>query len=85
MRLIWILCVSYLFSSSVYAKHTWVASGIALYDSRGNLWRFSETHNIQLYDVETPWMVAETLYDQTVWSLSCNGLFKRRAFIYEVG
>jgi hypothetical protein len=54
----------------VYAKRTlhidedtWGASVIDHYDTRGNLWKLSEAHNIQFYDVDTPWMVAETLYD----------------------
>lgn len=54
----------------VYAKRTmyidedtWGASVIDHYDSRGELWKLSEAHNIQFYDVDTPWMVAETLHD----------------------
>lgn len=54
----------------IYAKRTffidedtWGASVIDQYDGRGELWKLSEAHNIQFYDVDTPWMVAETLYD----------------------
>jgi hypothetical protein len=54
----------------IYAKRTffidedtWGASVIDHYDGRGELWKLSEAHNIQFYDVDTPWMVAETLYD----------------------
>ncbi|NRA70564.1 MAG: DUF1329 domain-containing protein [Gammaproteobacteria bacterium] len=44
-------------------EDTWGASVIDHYDGRGELWKLSEAHNIQFYDVETPWMVAETLFD----------------------
>ncbi|MBA6415830.1 DUF1329 domain-containing protein [Colwellia sp. 6M3] len=54
----------------IYAKRTffidedtWGASVIDQYDGRGELWKLSEAHNIQFYDVDTPWMVAETLHD----------------------
>lgn len=54
----------------IYAKRvfyidedTWGASVIDHYDGRGDLWRMSEAHNIMFYDVDTPWMVAETLFD----------------------
>ncbi len=57
-------------SRHIYAKRTffidedtWGASVIDQYDGRGKLWKLSEAHNIQFYDVDTPWMVAETLYD----------------------
>jgi hypothetical protein len=54
----------------IYAKRTfyidedtWGASVIDHYDGRGELWRLSEAHNVMFYDVDTPWMVAETLHD----------------------
>jgi len=54
----------------IYAKRTfyidedsWSAAVIDQYDSRGVLWKLSEGHNIQFYDVNTPWMAAETLHD----------------------
>ncbi len=54
----------------IYAKRTffidedtWGASVIDQYDGRGELWKLSEGHNIQFFDVNTPWMVAETLHD----------------------
>lgn len=54
----------------IYAKRTffidedtWGASVIDQYDGRGELWKLSEAHNIQYYDVNTPWMVAETIHD----------------------
>jgi hypothetical protein len=54
----------------IYAKRTffidedtWGASVIDQYDGRGELWKLSEAHNIQFYDVDTPWIVAETLHD----------------------
>ncbi|MBT4884395.1 MAG: DUF1329 domain-containing protein, partial [Glaciecola sp.] len=54
----------------IYAKRvffidedTWGASVIDHYDGRGDLWRVSEAQNVMFYDVDTPWMVAETLYD----------------------
>ena len=54
----------------IYAKRTffivedtWGASVIDHYDGRNELWRMSEGHNVMFYDVDTPWMVAETLHD----------------------
>jgi len=54
----------------IYAKRTffidedsWGAAVIDQYDARGELWKLSEGHNIQFYDVNTPWMAAETLHD----------------------
>lgn len=57
-------------SRHIYSKRTlfidedsWGASVIDHYDNRGQLWKMAEAHNIQFYDVDTPWMVAETLHD----------------------
>lgn len=54
----------------IYAKRTfyidedsWSAAVIDQYDIRGELWKLSEGHTIQFYDVNTPWMAAETLHD----------------------
>ncbi|GAB2703107.1 DUF1329 domain-containing protein [Aliiglaciecola aliphaticivorans] len=54
----------------IYAKRTffvdedsWGVSVVDQYDGRGKLWKLSEGHNVQFYDVDTPWIVAETLYD----------------------
>lgn len=54
----------------IYAKRTlyidedsWGASVIDHYDGRGNLWKVAEGFNVQFYDVNTPWMAAETLND----------------------
>jgi len=54
----------------IYAKRTffidedtWAAAVIDQYDSRGELWKLSEGHAIQFYDVNTPWLAAETIHD----------------------
>lgn len=54
----------------IYAKRTmyidedtWGASVIDHYDGRGQLWKMAEAHNVQYFDVSTPWMAAETLHD----------------------
>lgn len=44
-------------------EDTWGASVIDHYDGRGNLWKLAEAHNVQFYDVDTPWMAAEALHD----------------------
>ncbi|MEY8203818.1 MAG: DUF1329 domain-containing protein [Bermanella sp.] len=44
-------------------EDTWAASVIDQYDSRGVLWKLSEGHNVQFYDVNAPWLAAETLHD----------------------
>lgn len=33
------------------------------YDGQGNLWRVGEAHMLQYYDVDVPWITAETLMD----------------------
>ena len=54
----------------IYAKRTmfidedsWAASVIDHYDGRGKLWKMAEGHNVMFYDVDTPWLAAETLHD----------------------
>jgi len=54
----------------IYAKRTffidedsWGASVIDQYDGRGKLWKLSEAHKIQFYDVDASWLAAETLHD----------------------
>jgi len=54
----------------IYAKRvmfidedSWAASIVDHYDGRGKLWKLAEGHGIQFYDVDTPWLAAETLYD----------------------
>jgi len=44
-------------------EDTWNASIIDHYDGRNELWKMSEAHIIQFYDIDTPWMVAESLHD----------------------
>jgi len=54
----------------IYAKRTlfidedtWSTAVVDQYDTRGELWKLSEGHIIQFYDVNTSWMAAETLHD----------------------
>jgi len=68
-------------SRHIYAKRTlfidedtWGASVIDHYDGRGELWKLSEAHNVQFYDVDTPWMVAETLHDLSSGRYLVTGL-----------
>jgi len=65
----------------IYAKRTmfidedsWGASVIDHYDGRGELWKVAEAHNMQFYDVDTPWMAAETLHDLTSGRYLVTGL-----------
>lgn len=44
-------------------EDTWQAAVIDKYDGRGDLWRVSEAHAIQFYDVDTPWMASEVNFD----------------------
>ncbi|MBT42421.1 MAG: outer membrane lipoprotein-sorting protein [Idiomarina sp.] len=44
-------------------EDTWTASLVDHYDGRGELWRVGEALNTQFYNVNVPWMAAETLYD----------------------
>ncbi len=54
----------------IYAKRvfhidedSWQASVIDKYDGRGQLWRMSEAHGVQFYDVDTYWFANEVNYD----------------------
>lgn len=44
-------------------EDTWNAAVIDHYDGRGELWKMAEAHLIQFHDINTPWMVAESLHD----------------------
>lgn len=57
-------------SRHIYAKRTlfidedtWGAAVADHYDGRGELWKLSEAHKVQFYDVDTTWIAAETLHD----------------------
>ena len=76
----------------IYAKRTffidedsWGASVIDQYDGRGELWKLSEGHNIQFYDVDTPWIVAETLYDLNSGRYLVTGLSNEEPKFMEWG
>jgi hypothetical protein len=65
----------------IYAKRTmfidedsWGASVIDHYDGRGELWKVAEAHNMQFYDVDSPWMAAETLHDLSSGRYLVTGL-----------
>jgi hypothetical protein len=65
----------------IYAKRTmfidedsWGASVIDHYDGRGELWKVAEAHNMQFYDVDTPWLAAETLHDLSSGRYLVTGL-----------
>jgi len=68
-------------SRHIYAKRTffidedtWSAAVIDQYDARGELWKLSEGHGVQFYDVNTPWMAAETLHDLNSGRYLVSGL-----------
>ena len=44
-------------------EDTWNAAVIDHFDGQGKLWRVAEAHLIQFHDINTPWMVAESLHD----------------------
>ncbi len=65
----------------VYAKRTffidedtWAAAVIDQYDGRDELWKVSEGHAIQFYDVNTPWLAAETIHDLSSGRYLVTGL-----------
>jgi len=65
----------------IYAKRTffidedsWSAAVIDQYDTRGELWKLSEGHSLQFYDVNTSWLAAETLHDLTSGRYLVTGL-----------
>ncbi|MDU9389937.1 DUF1329 domain-containing protein [Pseudomonas sp. zfem002] len=54
----------------IYAKRdfyidedTWQAAVIDQYDGRGQLWRVSEAHSQNYYNVQVPWYTLEAIYD----------------------
>ncbi|BBB30488.1 DUF1329 domain-containing protein [Neptunomonas japonica] len=49
---------------SVYLdEDSWQAAVVDQYDGRNELWRVSEGHNMQFYEVTAPWLSLETLHD----------------------
>lgn len=57
-------------SRHIYAKRvffidedSWQVAVKDQYDGQGELWRIGEAHNIQYYNVNVPWLTAETLMD----------------------
>ena len=44
------------------------------YDTSGELWKLSEGHGVQFYDVNTPWMAAEILHDLNSGRYLVSGL-----------
>lgn len=55
---------------NIYAKRvmyfdedSWGASVIDHYDDKGGIWRVAEAHRIMFYDIDAPWLSAETLHD----------------------
>lgn len=57
-------------SRHIYARRTyyvdedtWQIGLIDIYDGRGELWRVKEGHPVQHYQVDVPWLAAESLHD----------------------
>ena len=46
-----------------FDEDTYQLVHIDQYDGRGNLWRVSEGHTVQFWDVMVPWYAAEMVYD----------------------
>jgi len=44
-------------------EDTWQIALIDIYDGRGELWKVKEGHPIMHYQVEVPWLAAESLHD----------------------
>lgn len=44
-------------------EDSWGASLVEHFDGRGELWRVAEAQSVHFYDVGTPWLTSETLYD----------------------
>ena len=65
----------------IYAKRTffidedsWTAGVIDQYDGRGKLWKLSEGHTVQFYDVDASWLAVETLHDLNSGRYLATGL-----------
>jgi len=65
----------------VYAKRTfyvdedsWQVAHTDAYDGHGDLWRVHEIDAIQFYDVPTPWLACEAIYDLQARRYLVSGL-----------
>jgi hypothetical protein len=66
-------------------EDTWQATQIDHYDTRGQLWRVAEAHNIMFYDVQVPWYTMETLYDLQSGRYLALGLDNEETDVYDFG
>ena len=59
-------------------EDTWQIAMADNYDGDGKLWRHSEGHMVNYYDVPVPWYTLEVFYDLKVRRYLANGLDNRR-------
>ncbi|WP_097460121.1 DUF1329 domain-containing protein [Mangrovitalea sediminis] len=76
----------------IYAKRvfyidedTWGASEEDIYDSRGELWRVAEAHNIYFYDQKIPWYALQAIYDLQSGRYIAMGLTNEIPNAYKFG
>ncbi|MDD2088719.1 DUF1329 domain-containing protein [Pseudomonas guariconensis] len=76
----------------IYAKRdfyidedTWQAAVIDQYDGRGQLWRVSEAHAQDYYNVQVPWYTLETIYDLQSGRYLALGMKNEEKRAYDFG
>ena len=62
-------------------EDTWQIAVADNYDREGKLWRFSEGHMINFYDVPVPWYAMETYYDLKQRRYMVTGISNQREVI----
>lgn len=76
----------------IYAKRdfyidedTWQAAVIDQYDGRDQLWRVSEAHSQDYYNVEVPWYTLEAIYDLQSGRYLALGMKNEEKKAYDFG
>jgi hypothetical protein len=76
----------------IYAKRdfyidedTWQAAVIDQYDGRDQLWRVSEAHSQDYYNVEVPWYTLEAIYDLQSGRYLALGMKNEEKRAYDFG
>lgn len=76
----------------IYAKRdfyidedTWQAAVIDQYDGRNQLWRVSEAHSQDYYNVEVPWYTLEAIYDLQSGRYLALGMKNEEKQAYDFG
>ena len=64
-------------------EDSWQILAVDLYDNRDQLWRVSEGHAINYYEVPTLWTTIDAHYDLQIGRYLAIGLNNQEAFTYD--